>query len=354
MSETIEYKRWAFRHGGTPLKIIDDKFNFPKDAQGNLVIPENDILVKIHFASVNPIDSKLHHIMYFAPFINHGIGKDFSGEIVALGSNIRNFKVGEYVQGFHPGALTFDGTFSEYVLINTNLLIFNTEIARVPDNISLEEAAAWPLVFGTAILMIYNLPIKGKKVLVLGAATSVGRYLTQLLRVEGASEIVASCSPRSQDLVEELGATKIVNYRKNVLNQVLESAKDQPFDYILDCWGGTELFPHIDHVLVKGGVYHSIVGDIPGSGAFPFVWGTLKSLARTVASWVNLLDYSYSYVFLGTKNTGWIPKAQQYIASGQIKIFVDKVYDFEDLPKAIEYIESGHAQGKLVIKVAKD
>lgn len=352
MMGELKYRRWSFKHGGTPLKIISDKFNFPRDSQGQLIIPQNDILVKIHYASINPIDSKLHHIMYFAPFVNHGIGKDFSGEIIALGPNVQNFNIGDLVQGFHLGALTFDGTFSEYLLINTNLLMFNTEIAKIPNNISLEQAAAWPLVFGTAMLMIYGLSVKNKKVLVLGAATSVGRYLTQLLRIEGASEIVASCSPRSQDLIRELGGTKIINYQKDVLNQVLENSKDKPFDYILDCWGGTELFPHIDHILVKNGTYHSIVGDCPGSGMFPFLWGTFRALARTVASSVHFFDYSYSYVFLGTKNTGWIPKAQQYIASGKVKIFVDKVYDFEDVPKAIEFIESGQAQGKLVIKIA--
>ena len=102
--------------------------------------------------------------------------------------------------------------------------------------------------------------------------------MTQLLRIEGASEIVVSCSPRSQDLIRELGGTKIINYQKDVLNQVLENSKDKPFDYILDCWGGTELFPHIDHILVKNGTYHSIVGDCPGSGMFPFLWGLSEHL----------------------------------------------------------------------------
>lgn len=353
MSE-LEYQRWSFRHGGTPLKIIKDRFNFPKDPNGQLIIPENDILVKIHYASINPVDGKLYHIMYFAPFINHGIGKDFSGEIVALGSKIQNYKIGDLVQGFHPGALTFDGTFSEYLLINTKLSLFNTEIAKVQKNISLKEAAAWPLVFGTAILMIYNLSIKDKKILLLGGATSVGRYVTQLLKIEGASEIVTSCSPRSEELLKDLGAIKIINYKKNVLHQVLENSKEKQFDYILDCWGGTELLPHIDHILVKGGTYHSIVGDVPDSGAWPFLWGTFRAFVRTIVSWVHLLDYSYSYIFLGTKNRGWIPKAQQYIASGQIKIFVDKVYSFEEVPKPIEFIETEQAQGKLVIKVSAD
>ena len=59
----LKYRRWSFKHGGTPLKIISDKFNFPRDSQGQLIIPQNDILVKIHYASINPIDSKLHHII---------------------------------------------------------------------------------------------------------------------------------------------------------------------------------------------------------------------------------------------------------------------------------------------------
>ncbi|EMG50672.1 hypothetical protein G210_1707, partial [Candida maltosa Xu316] len=122
MSKEIVYKRWSFRNGSSPLKIINDKLSFPTDAQGNLIIPKENILVKIHYASLNPVDGKLHHITYFPPFTNHGIGKDFSGKIVAVGGNITKFKAGDLVQGFFPGVLTpSQGTFSEYLLFDTNV-----------------------------------------------------------------------------------------------------------------------------------------------------------------------------------------------------------------------------------------
>ncbi|KAK6876178.1 Protein YIM1 [Candida tropicalis] len=347
----INYKRWAYKNCWTPLKIINNKLEFPTDSQGQLVIPENNILVKIHYASLNPVDEKLRHVTFLPPVMTHGMGKDFSGEIIALGSNVSKFHVGDFVQGFHPGVLTSDGTFSEYLLINTELWKFKTEIAKVPDNTTLEQASAWPLVLGTAMLLMDKLPIQNKKVLVLGGATSVGRYLTQLLKIEGASEIVVSCSPRSQALVEELGATKIVNYRENVLNQVLENVKDKPFDYIFDCWGGNMLFPDIKQILVKGGAYRTIVGDKSDSGTLGMIMGTLKSIFRIIASKAHLINYQYRYVLLGNKNEGWINRAQQYIASGKVRIFIDKIYDFEELPAAITYIETGQAQGKLIIKV---
>ncbi|EMG50677.1 hypothetical protein G210_1677 [Candida maltosa Xu316] len=267
----LSYKRYSFTTGFSPLKIITDKFNFPQDSQDNFIIPASDILVKIHYASLNPVDSKLHHTSFFQPFSNHGMGKDFSGEVIAVGGNITKFKIGDLVQGFHPGVLTNDGTFSEYLLVKTNMWFLNTEITKIPSNITLKEAAAWPLVLGTAMLMIDGLSIKDKKVLLLGGATSVGRYVTQLLRIEGAEEIVVSCSPRSQELVSELGATRIINYRENVLNQVLDNVRDKPFDYIFDCWGGTELFSNLDTILAKKGTYHTIVGDIPGSDFGSFV-----------------------------------------------------------------------------------
>lgn len=232
--------------------------------------------------------------------------------------------------------------------------MFKAEIAKVPENTSLEQAAAWPLVLGTAMLLMDKLEIKNKKVLVLGGATSVGRYLTQLLKIEGASDIVVSCSPRSQELVQELGATRIVNYRENVLNQVLDNVKDKPFDYIFDCWGGNMLFPNIKVILVKGGAYRTIVGDNSGCGSLSMILGTLKSVCRIIASKLRLIHYHYRYVLLGNKNPGWINKAQNYISSGKVKIFIDKVYDFEQLPEAIRYIETGQAQGKLIIKVSKD
>ncbi|RCK54628.1 Protein YIM1 [Candida viswanathii] len=348
---TLPYKRWTFKFARTPLEITSAKFNFPTNSHGEFVIPKNDILVKIHYASLNPVDNKMKHMSLLPSFSNKGMGKDYSGEIVALGSNVKKLQVGDYVQGFHPGVLSSDGTFSEYLLINTKLFMFKTEVATVPENTTLEQAASWPLVLGTALLLTDKLPLKGKKVLVLGGATSVGRYLTQLLKIEGASDIVVSCSPRSQELIEELGATKVINYRENVLNQVLENVKDKPFDYIFDCWGGNALFPEINHVLVKGGAYRTTVGDNPGHGALALIRTHLKSLLRGLASKLHLINYRYSYVLLGNKNPGWIDRAVQYIASGKMKIFIDKVYDFEDLPEAIEFIETGKAQGKLVIKV---
>lgn len=342
----LTYKRYGFKNGGSPLEIITDSFDFPTDAQGNFIIPKNKILIKIYYASLNPVDYKLKKITYFPPFSLHGIGKDYSGEIVGLGSNVKNFKVGEFVQGFHPGVITDDGTFSQYLLIDTKGL-FKTEIATVPQNISLEQAAAWPLVLGTAIKVIGDLPIKGKKILVFGGATSVGRYLVQLLQAEQAGEIVVSCSSRSQELVTELGATKIINYRENVLNRVLENVKDKPFDYIFDAWGGNELFPHLKQILVKNGTYHTIVGDDPHS----FFTGTSKSFFRTFLSWLHLLDYSYQYVLLGAGGTGWINKAREYVANDDVQIFIDKIYKFEDLNDAIEYNKAGTAQGKLIINV---
>ncbi|EMG50866.1 hypothetical protein G210_0299, partial [Candida maltosa Xu316] len=204
------------------------------------------------------------------------------------------------------------------------------------------------------MLLIDKLPIKNKKVLILGGATSVGRYLIRLLSIEGAGDIVVSCSSRSEELVKGLGATGIINYRENVLNQVLENVKEKPFDYIFDCWGGDELFPQIQSILITGGFYRTVVGDKTDSRIVTLFATSLKALGRAIASSLNLISYSYSFLLLGTKNQGWIDKAQEYIASGKVKIFIDKVYDFEELPKAIEYIDTGRAQGKLIIKVKED
>ncbi|RCK54699.1 Protein YIM1-2 [Candida viswanathii] len=347
----LRYQRWTYRSSRTPLRITNDKLKSLIDWRGNFLIPSNSILVKIHYASLNPIDYKLKDMAHLPSFRNKGMGKDFSGEIVALGCNVENFKIGDMVQGFHSGVLSRDGTFSEYLLINTKRCLFKSEVAKVPQYISLEEAAAWPLVLGTAMLMLDKLPVRNKKVLVLGGATSVGRYVMQLLRFDGAREIVVSCSPRSQELVKALGATKTINYGGSVVNQVLENVTNERFDYVFDCWGGKELFPNIKEILTKGGVYRTIVGDKSPSTPITLLLGTPTTIVRSIASSLHLLDYSYRYVLLGNKNPGWITKAQQYVASGKVKIFIDKIYAFDELPEAIEYIETGQAQGKLVIQV---
>lgn len=192
------------------------------------------------------------------------------------------------------------------------------------------------------------------KVLVIGAGTSVGRYAVQLARNGGAKEVVTTNSARTSDLIQSLGATSQIDYHKNpnLLTPVLESVKSTgQFDYIIDCWGGSDLFPEISTILRKGGVYNTIVGDAPGTGLAALLGG-IKSITRTIGSKLGLLGYTYEVMLLDF-NAGWIDEARDLIANDKLKIFIDSVWPFDQLNEAIEKLESGRAQGKIVLEVSK-
>ncbi|KAI5951531.1 hypothetical protein KGF54_004605 [Candida jiufengensis] len=352
-SPTISYKAYAYKNGNYPIEIIDETIHLVKGPNGEFIAPKGKILLKINYASLNPVDYKLYHIKpSFLKFINdkQGFGRDFSGQVISIGSNTNTeVKVGDFVQGIYTPMLD-KGSCAQYLLLDPK----NSPITTKPTNIDLAKAASWPLVLGTAIGLLKNLPLKNSKIAVLGASTSVGRYVVQLARIGGAKEIITTNSSKNEQLISELGATSQIDYRKhpNFLPQFLESVKESgEFDFIIDTFGGAQLFPEINHILKKGGAYHSIVGDAPGHG-FAALIGSIKSITRQLRSKLGLIDYNYQISLLDNMG-GWINGARDLIQQDKLRIFIDSVYPFEELKQAIEKLESGKADGKILIEVEK-
>ncbi|KAI5949192.1 hypothetical protein KGF57_004790 [Candida theae] len=349
---SITYKAHTYSYSKTPIQIVDETIDLVRKPNGEYVAPRGRILVKINYASLNPVDYKVYKkTPWISSFYNSkkGFGKDFSGQVVSIGANTdTNVKVGDLVQGLN-WPIWGGGSCAQYLLVNP----FWSPITTVPTNIDLIEAASFPLVLGTAMQMTRKMKLRDSKVLVIGAGTSVGRYVVQLARIGGAKEIVTTNSNKTSDLIRDLGATSQIDYHKypNYLTPVLESVKSSgQFDYILDCWGTGDLFPEIDHVIKKGGIYYTIVGDDANSKIASF-----KSRVRMLISFLGLTNYTYIRGLLSSnfQNKGWIDLARDLIQEGEVQIFVDSVYPFGELREAIDKLESGRAQGKIVLEVEK-
>ncbi|CAD1811361.1 Zinc-binding dehydrogenase family protein [Candida parapsilosis] len=352
----VTYKAYTYRSGSSPIELVNETIGLVEGPHGDYVAPKGKILVKINYASLNPVDYKVYQktpwiLSFYNP--HKGFGKDFSGRVISIGANAQtDVKVGDLVQGLN-WPIYGGGSCAQYLLVNPVW----SPITTVPTNIDLIEAASFPLVLGTAMQMTHDMKFKESKVLVLGAGTSVGRYNVQLAKIGGAREIVTTNSAKTSDLIRELGATSQIDYRKhpNFLYPVLESVKQSgQFDYILDCWGGNQLFPEIDSIIKRGGRYYSIVGDSP-EGAIKAMIGTTKARLRMVGSALGLIKYHYTLGLLSSNrgNKGWINLARDLIQAGKLQIFVDSVYPFNELHEAIDKLESGGAQGKIVLEVAK-
>ncbi|KAK6201076.1 uncharacterized protein RJT21DRAFT_31391 [Scheffersomyces amazonensis] len=359
-SKYLKFKSYSYGSNLDPLTIKEDSIALEKQSDGTYNVPSNYILIKVHAVSLNPVDAKVYHLSLWpiANFFSTGIGKDYSGRVIAIGKKARTnteLKVGDLVQGFYPH-ITPRGTLSEYILLNAFDKTYS-QVTNIPSNLTLTDASSWPLVYGTAHQLIEGLKLKGKKILVLGGATSVGRYLLQLLKYEGAREIIATCSPRSIDIVTTLGATSTIDYTKGpILSTILESViATSTFDYVFDCVGSTELFSHIYHIFPEGGGhYGSIVGDATvGTLNWKALTVAYGVVSRTVFSTLGLLGYHYE-VRLLNHHGDWIHKGKQLIEEGKLRIFIDSYFKFNELDKALKVLESERAVGKVIVKVESD
>jgi NADPH:quinone reductase-like Zn-dependent oxidoreductase len=218
-----------------------------------LPTPEpDDILVKIHAAAINPVDIQLWGnpvIGWLAGKKEKGIGRDYSGEIVALGDEVKKsgkWRVGDEVYGL-CNRPTGEGTFTQYLCVKPG-----EPIARKPASISHQEAAAIPLVVLTAFAILDWLPAESqspnqrRRVVVSGASGGVGIWVVQLAKKLYDCHVIGICSGRNADFVRGLGADEVIDYaQQDVARTLLEGRPGgKKYDLYADCVGGTEMFNH--------------------------------------------------------------------------------------------------------------
>ena len=189
---------------------------------------ENDVMVEIHAASVNLLDSKIRDgefkliLPYRLPLV---LGNDVAGVVVRVGANVRQFKPGDEV--YARPAQDRIGTFAEYIAID------EADVAMKPNNLTMEEAASIPLVALTAWQVLVeraNLQ-KGQKVLIHAGSGGVGTIAIQLAKHLGA-HVATTTSTANIDLVKSLGADVVVDYKKDDFEKVL-----QGYDVVLNSLG---------------------------------------------------------------------------------------------------------------------
>ncbi|GEQ70450.1 hypothetical protein JCM33374_g4127 [Metschnikowia sp. JCM 33374] len=339
-----------------PVKVEDGKYILPS---------EDDILVKVHAAALNPVDVIIKNS--FPDWLfkgDKGFGMDYSGEVIAIGSAAAastGFAVSDKIAGLVQNFFGI-GTISEYILINPKKPD-GINARKIPQNLSYQEGAAFPLVFGTAQSMFDSVQ-KGNsfnKVLVLGAGTAVGRYCVQLAsKVYGSKHIVVTCSGRTEEVIRELGATSVIDYtkHKSILNPVLESLKEYgEFDAIFDCCGNSDLFPQISSILKPRkdfGSYVTIVGDSKANfqtGSMgSLVLGNLSVGLRVAKSWLGFLPYFYTQTLLDVSGS-WPDKCVKHLQDGKVKVSIDSEYLMSETQKAVDRLQSNKASGKVIVNI---
>ena len=297
---------------------------------------DDQVLVKVHAASVNPLD---WHYMRGTPYLvrldsgfgkpeNPRLGVDFAGTVEAVGKNVKRFKPGDEVFGGKFGA------FAEYVSVRED-----RALALKPANVTFEQAASVPI---AALTALQGLRDKGRiqpgqKVLINGASGGVGTFAVQIAKSFGA-EVTGVCSTRNVPMVQSIGADHVIDYTQEDFTK-----GGQRYDLILDNVGSHSLLEY-RRALNPKGIFVIVGGPSNGQWIGPL---TIPIKALMLSPFV-----SQKFLpFLAELNKEDLTTVSDLMQAGKLTPVIDRRYKLSEVPAAIRYLEEGHARGKVVITV---
>ena len=287
-------------------------------------IKPDQLLVKIHATSVNPVDWKIRQGQpqllsgFNFPIV---LGCDLSGVVLEVGEQVENFEPGDEIYTFINPLV--GGAYAEYIAIPANTA------ALKPKNITHSQAAAVPVAGLTAFQGLLDLgQIRpGQKVLINGASGGVGTFAIQIAKAMKA-EVIGVCSSNNITLVESLGANRVIDY-----NQIDFTKESEQYDIIFDVVA-KETFSTCENLLKSEGVYISTLPNV-------------ENLAPTF--FTLFVPGKKSKLILAQPNPRDLIAIRELIEDGLVKSVIDCTYKLAEIAEAHAYSEMGHAVGKIVI-----
>lgn len=306
----------------------------------------DDVLVRIHAASVNPLDLRIRNgdfkafLPYRLPLV---LGNDLAGEVLQVGSSVTRFAVGDEVYA-RPDKDRI-GTFAE------RLAVQQDDLAPKPSTLTMTEAASLPLVALTAWqALVERARVRpGQKVLIHAGAGGLGSIAVQLAKELGA-HVATTASTAKVDLVKNLGADEVIGYRTQDFTEILDG-----YDVVLDSLGGDNLARSL-RVLKPGGIAISVAGPPDPAfarelGANPLLRLAMTALSSKTRRQAKRLGVTYSFLFMKASGDQ-LRELTPLIDTGKIRPVVDTVFPFVDTLHAMEYVEKGQAKaGKVVVSM---
>jgi NADPH:quinone reductase-like Zn-dependent oxidoreductase len=300
---------------------------------------DNEVLIKVRAASVNPLDWKT---MTGGPYIVRlllglrkpkikQLGVDVAGQVEAVGRNVTQFKPGDEVFG------TCRGAFAEYACTCGSARIMKSALVMKPDNVTFEQAASAPV---AALTALQGLRDKGRiqpgqKVLINGAAGGVGTFAVQIAKSFG-MDVTGVCSMRNVDMVRSIGADRVIDYTQEDFTK-----GGQRYDLLFDNVGNHSLSA-CRRVLNPKGILIMVgaPNDVP----------LISLLARLIGALVLSPFVSQKLVtFLARSNRADLTIVGELMATGKVTPVIDRRFSLSEVPEALRYLEEGHARGKVVI-----
>jgi NADPH:quinone reductase-like Zn-dependent oxidoreductase len=306
------------------------------------VAAANEVLVRVHAASVNALD---WHVMRGDPYLfrlsgglrkpKHTIlGKDFAGTVEAVGRNVTGFRPGDEVYGELPMDST-SGAFAEYLCVSDD------QVELKPASLSFEEAAAVPVAASTALVGLRDVVQlrPGQRILINGASGGVGTFAVQLAKSFDA-QVTAVCRTRNVDLVKSLGADHVIDYTREDFTR-----NGQRYDVVFDLVGNHSLTGFRRALTPRGTLVLSGGGVSTGGRLIGPMWLMFKGklTAPFVRQRIRLLIWNPSRKHLAA--------LRELIEAKKLSPVIDRTYSLNETPEAIRYLETEHARAKVVITV---
>ncbi|KAJ5272962.1 hypothetical protein N7478_008087 [Penicillium angulare] len=303
----------------------------------------NELLIQVLSASLNHTDYQ-----YPEQFLNSGLarliigtpaspGIEFCGRVTATGPLAQHLKEGTIVYGCHSRPTQF-GTLAEYLVIKAD------KIAILPDGVDINSASAVSICGITAYQALEGnvKPGSGSSVLINGGSGGCGQFAIQIAKAMGC-RVTATCSTRNMELCLRIGADEVIDYtaEEDLVRKLASRGSGMEFDCIIDNVGTpSTLYYECHRFLKEEGVFMQ-VGVESVRTYLRAVWPAFLGGGRRRYVILRRVDDNRRLVKLG-----------EWLGDRTVQVQTDGVYEFHDVVKAFEKLRSGHARGKIVVRVS--
>lgn len=308
-------------------------------------IVDNEVLVKVKSAGVNPLDNMIirGEVKLITPYnFPLVMGNEMAGIVEKIGKNVQKFKVGDRVFARLP--LNKIGAFAEYVAVDEKAL------AKIPDYLDFTQAATVPLTALTAYQALEILqPKKGDKIFISGGTGGFGAMAIPIAKYFGL-EVITNGNSINKDRVLELGADKFLDYKIEDYTQILKDV-----DFVIDTLGGKELEKQFS-ILKRGGKLVSLKG-MPNKNFAKrmnlswwkqFIFGLVGKKYDNLAKKNN---QEYHFIFV-KENGEQLEKIAKILEQHQIKPSINSIFPLEKTEEALLKIATKPSQGKTILEIS--
>ncbi len=321
--------------GSTDVLVCDD---IPAPE----ITRSTEVKIKIKAAGVNPIDNKIRRNGTFYPYpLPVVLGCDGAGEIVAIGDQVTDYKLGDEVWFCHGGLGKEPGNYAEYTVIDSRW------IALKPKNSTFIEAAAMPLALitaGSALFEKGNLQA-GQTVLIHAGAGGVGHMAIQLAKIKGAKVITTVSSEEKAEFVLSLGADNVINYtNQNFVDEVNHLTDGNGVDLVIDTIGA-EIFKQS----ILATAYFGRLITLLDPGELALAEARMRNLMigfeLMLTPLIKGLDNARD------KHVEILKLCSQWVEQDRLKVHISDIFLLQEAALAHNQIEQGHTLGKIVLKM---